>query len=185
MRGWRPHVRHEVLGGRQVALIGLGLLAASAACASPGPVSAGVNIAPAAPQPTRSNEEAPAKARPARSRQGDAPPIEWLTSEPDARERARKAQLPLLIFVKADWSTASLMMERKTWIDPAVRAAAQGLVALRLDFTDTDGTPELLSKKYGVEVVPMTLVIDPKGGVRQMEGYRLPGEVVKLLRESE
>ena len=90
-------------------------------------------------------------------------PIAWETSEPAARERARHAGLPLLVWVRAEWDAGSLEMERKTWADPRVIEAARPFVALRLDVTVTEGDAERYAERYDVTGVPMTILFDGSG----------------------
>ena len=89
--------------------------------------------------------------------------IAWEASERDARERARRSGLPLIVYARAEWSAGSLEMERRAWVDPRVVAAARGFVALRLDLSDAEGDAELYAQRYGLTALPMTLLFDARG----------------------
>jgi len=87
----------------------------------------------------------------------------WETSEPEARAKARRGSRPMIVWARAEWAAPVLQMERSTWTDPRVAAAAQGFVALRLDLTEAEGEAELYAKRYGVDTMPMIIVLDSKG----------------------
>ncbi|MEP7121246.1 MAG: thioredoxin family protein [Byssovorax sp.] len=121
----------------------------------------------------------------ARSAQPTGAPIAWMSSERDARDRARRQNLSLLIYVRADWAAACLEMERTAWLDPRVGAATRPFVALRLDVTEAEGDAELYAQRYGVNGVPEILVIDPLGRtVARSAGARSADALVSLLRDA-
>jgi thiol:disulfide interchange protein DsbD len=154
-------VRHEVLRPLAIAALAVGAPAlAGCAAAAPPPVTLQIASAPAvAPagvvEASRRTERAPIVA--------PAGAIAWETSEREARERARRGGLPLLVFARASWSAGSLEMERKAWVDPRVVAAARRFVALRLDLTDAEGDAELHAQRYDLTAVPMTVLFDARG----------------------
>lgn len=138
-------------------------VAALAACspAAPPPVTLQIGgVGPLAPAPA--GAAAPSRADDASARAAPGA-IAWETSEREARERARRNGLPLLVYARAAWSADSLEMERKAWVDARVVAAARGFVALRLDVTTTEGDAELHAQRYGLTAVPMTLLFDARG----------------------
>ncbi len=117
-------------------------------------------VIPAAdPLPVLRTEPTPAASATA-SAPREAPPIAWLGSEPDARDRARRLGLPLLVFARAEWDAAGLEMERKVWTDPRVRAAARPFVALRLDMTNTEGDAQLYHDRYELKGLPTVILFD-------------------------
>jgi thiol:disulfide interchange protein len=127
-------------------------------------------------------ESAAASARPASP---SVAPIAWLTSEHDARDRARQQRLPLLVYVRADWAAACLEMERRVWLDPGVAAAARAFVALRLDVTEAEGDAELYAQRYGVSGIPEILIVDPAGRtVAHRVGALSIEALVTLLRDA-
>jgi thiol:disulfide interchange protein len=107
-------------------------------------------VAPASPE-----GEAPARVV--------AASIAWVGDEREARERARRLGLPLLVWVRAEWAASALQMERTVWNDPVVARAARGFVALRLDVTEAEGDAELLAQRYAVDSMPATILFDAAG----------------------
>jgi thiol:disulfide interchange protein len=124
-------------------------------------------------------EPAPVPARPPRA----AVSIVWEQSEPAARDRARRAGLPLLVWVRAEWAAAALMMERKVWTDPRVAEAARPFVALRLDVTDAEGDAERYAERYEVTGLPATILFDAHGRrVAALVGYQDPDKLSFTLK---
>jgi thiol:disulfide interchange protein len=111
--------------------------------------------------------------------------IAWITSERDARDRARRQNLPLLVYVRAAWAAPCLEMERRAWRDPGVVAAASGFVPLQLDVTEAEGNAELYAQRYGVTTIPEILVVDPSGRtVATSRGGASAEALVALLRDA-
>jgi thiol:disulfide interchange protein len=115
---------------------------------------------PTAAQPAASAAASSSQTQPSKAAPGA---IVWETSEVDARARAKKRGLPLLIFACAAWSAACHAMERDVWTDPRVVALAPRFVWLKIDLTDTEGDAELVAQRLGVAGVPMTMVVDSDG----------------------
>ena len=138
MRSGRPHVRDEVLRGRQVAerlasrvLVAFAMMGAAScgarASQPPAPIVAVPSSPDAPPEPEVPSTEASAKPR-------SVPrAMTWEPSEPEARARAKRDSLPLLVYLRADWAAASLRQERELWTDPRVTEAARRFVAIRID----------------------------------------------------
>jgi thiol:disulfide interchange protein len=109
--------------------------------------------------------------------------ITWVTSERDARDRARKQNLPLLVYVRADWAAACLEMEHSAWLDPRVIDAARRFVPLQLDVSAAEGDAELYAQRYGVSSIPEIIVVDPAGRtVARSAGAPAVDTLVTLLR---
>ena len=87
----------------------------------------------------------------------------WEPSEPEARARAKRDSLPLLVYLRADWAAASLRQERELWTDPRVTEAARRFVAIRIDLSSTAGEADGYLARYGIQVVPTTLLYDGTG----------------------
>lgn len=168
MRVGRPHVRDEVLGGRKVILrlAGGALLASTLTTAA----SCGARSAPspaplvAVALPAAAPLGAPVASAEPSSKPPSAPrAIAWEPSEDEARARAKRDSLPLLVYLRADWSAASLHQERTLWTDPRVTEAARRFVAIRVDLSSTGGDADGYLARYGIEVVPTTLLYDGSG----------------------
>jgi thiol:disulfide interchange protein DsbD len=128
----------------------------------------------------RAEAVSPAPSTPAPRRA--AGPIAWETSEPAARDRARRARLPLLVWLEATWAAPALEMERKTWTDPRVQDAARPFVALRLDLSAAEGDAERYAERYKVDGVPSTILFDAQGRrVATLYGYQDPETIVAAL----
>jgi len=109
--------------------------------------------------------------------------IAWETDEPTARQRARREGLPMLVWVRADWATAALEMERKAWSDPRVMAEARRFVALKLDVTAAEGDAELYAERYGVTMMPETVLFDASGRkAGSVRGATGADELLKAMR---
>jgi thiol:disulfide interchange protein len=110
-------------------------------------------------------------------------PIAWMTSERDARDRARLQSLPLLVYVRADWSVPCIDLERRAWVDARVLAEARRFVPLRLDVTAAEGDAELYAQRYGVRMIPEIIVVDSAGRIlARSAGLPSVDELVSLLR---
>jgi thiol:disulfide interchange protein len=87
----------------------------------------------------------------------------WERDEGVARARARREGRPLLVYLRADWSAASLWMEREIWSDPRVLAEGGAFVALWLDVTSAEGDAELYAQRYGASALPAVALFDREG----------------------
>jgi thiol:disulfide interchange protein len=126
----------------------------------------------------------PPKAPPDRGRApAESSPIAWVKSEVDALARARKAGLPMLVWVRADWSASTLAMERDVWVDPRVQRAARPFVSLALDVTEAEGDAERLAERYDVAQVPSLVIIDAHGHpTATLRGLQDAGPILAALR---
>src|SRR5262249_52272143 len=125
----------------------------------------------AAPSPGASTSSEPP--------QRELPAIAWIGSEPEARERARRLGLPLLVWARADWSAATIEMERKVWTDARIRDAARPFIALRLDLTAAEGDAQRYAERYELTAMPSVILFDARGErVVVLTGFR---EVLTLV----
>lgn len=75
---------------------------------------------------------------------------------------AKRERRPVLVYARADWVTACLELERRTFPSPQVQRAAQRFVALRLDATnEEDPTVKFALNELEVEGLPTILLFDP------------------------
>ena len=161
-----------------VALTALVALAGGAGCA-PARASARplavvtVDLGAEAPKPSLAPSAVGASAAPERV-------MAWLDDADSARERAKRDGRPMLVFIRADWSVASLAAERDIWTEPRVVEAARRFLPVRVDVTETsndDADGELA--RWDVTAVPAILVFDGDG--RRVASLSGPVELVPLL----
>lgn len=108
--------------------------------------------------------------------------ITWLTSEDDARARAKARELPLVVFLFADWAVPAVKMDRDTWTDPRILKRARGFVALRLDVTDTDANAQAQADHFDLRTMPSTILLDDHGAeIVRLEGFADADAMVRAL----
>jgi thiol:disulfide interchange protein len=123
-----------------------------------------VNTAPVAPEPRH---------------------VAWERSEPDGRARARREARPLLVYLRADWATDSLWMEREIWSDPRVVLATMPFVAVVIDVTSAEGDAELYAQRYGVEALPTVVLFDGDGRrVASLSGAQRTEALIEAMRSA-
>lgn len=90
--------------------------------------------------------------------------IPWIRTEAEAIEMAKKTGKPMMIDFTAEWCAACHEMEKYTYTDPRVVAAAEKFVPVMLDCTE-ESDPAILAvqKKYGVTGLPTVVFVTPDG----------------------
>jgi thiol:disulfide interchange protein len=126
---------------------------------------------------------------PPRARDGEPyvarEPVRWELSEPEARARARREKLPMLVYLRADWAVASAQMEREVWTDARVIRASRAFVALKIDVTRAEGDAELYAERYGAPAVPAVLLFDANGRrVGLVSGRTQVSELLEALQRA-
>jgi thiol:disulfide interchange protein DsbD len=92
------------------------------------------------------------------------PKIEWLATEADGLARAQAEGKPLMIDFTAEWCAACHEMEKFTYTDPRVIAAADGFVPVMIDCTEkSDPVVLAVQKKYGVTGLPTVVFVSADG----------------------
>ncbi|MDI1484412.1 thioredoxin family protein [Polyangium sp. y55x31] len=161
-----------------VLIVWAGLAACAAAAPEPAPVVAIPGDTPAVIAVNDATQgEATSSSRPR--------PLVWETDEPRARARAAREGLPLLVFLSADWSAASIAMTREVWSDPRVLVQRTPIVALRLDLSADTPDTELRFARYGLRTLPATIVFDAEGHeVARLSGLCTVDEVLAAIRRA-
>jgi thiol:disulfide interchange protein DsbD len=108
-----------------------------------------------------------------------------LTWEPYSEQRLREARAagkPVMIDFYADWCIPCLELERKTFTDPGVMAAADGFVRLKVDLTHFDSPEaERIRREFNIAGVPTIVFLDPNGDElksARVVGYIPPKEFI-------
>ncbi len=120
----------------------------------------------------------------------ERPPVDeiaWLDSPAEARARAADEKKPLLVFVRAGWSSPSVTMDQTIWKDARVLRESVRFVALRIDLThDIAKIPDAIAHDFGVESLPTTLVIASDGTVvgRYAAGVARAADVAEAMRRA-
>lgn len=91
----------------------------------------------------------------------------------------QNGSLVMLAF-ETDWCTWCRRMDRETFSDSEVRAALDGVVALKLD---AERGGKSLAARYGVDSYPTIVFTDGDGEeVDRIRGYLPPGEFIAESR---
>jgi len=107
----------------------------------------------------------------------------WETDARDARARARRDRLPLVVYVRAEWSAGALTMDRSVWSDPRILFHPLAVVPLRIDVTDGPNA-ELWAEEFRVQAVPTTIFFDAEGReTKRLEGVQSIDDVLSALRQ--
>ncbi|MES2639234.1 MAG: protein-disulfide reductase DsbD domain-containing protein [Myxococcota bacterium] len=92
------------------------------------------------------------------------PGINWVRTEAEALELAKSTGKPVMIDFTAEWCAACHEMEKYTYTDARVIAAAEGFVPAMLDCTKSgDPVVDAVQKKYGVTGLPTVVFVMPDG----------------------
>jgi thiol:disulfide interchange protein len=120
-----------------------------------------------------------------RASEPEVEPVRWEIAEPDARARARREELPMLVYLRADWAVASAQMEREVWTDERVIRASRAFVALKIDLTRAEGDAELYAERYSAPAVPAVLFFDADGRrVGIIAGRTEVGEILEAMERA-
>ncbi len=93
----------------------------------------------------------------------------------ELNERLQSTQKPVMLDFYADWCTDCKTMEKTTFRDPAVVAALDNYLLLKLDMTDNTEAHQAMLKSLQVFGPPTMLFFNPTG--QELRDYRLVGHV--------
>jgi len=106
--------------------------------------------------------------------------IQWLEWGPEALDKARGEDKPILLDIGATWCHWCHVMERTTYADPDVAAMiAEQFVPVRVD---TDARPDI-NARYNRGGWPTTAFLTPEGDLLGGGTFYPPAQMKQLLRE--
>jgi thioredoxin:protein disulfide reductase len=113
------------------------------------------------------------------------PQMTWLVNkEADAFAQAQSENKPLLIDVYADWCSACVELDEKTYVVPDVINRVDGFVRLKLDFTKEDDWVKEMKSKYKITGMPTVILISSSGDeVTRFTGFKPARDFISLLDE--
>jgi thiol:disulfide interchange protein DsbD len=113
--------------------------------------------------------------------------IAWLDDYGAARARAEREGKPLLVDFGASWCGACEELDRDTFSDRRVVAAAQDFVAVRIDLSPGKDSPEKRAVLRGYEErgLPLVVIHDREGKERhRVKQFVPPEEFLGLLEDA-
>jgi thiol:disulfide interchange protein len=109
----------------------------------------------------------------------------WTPFSAEAFDRARRSGAPFVIEFGADWCAPCKEMKERTFTDPLVREAAEGVTLLTVDMTEPDDFITRVLRSFDVIAAPTTIVFGPDGKEwKRRGGFIGPDEFVRLLNDS-
>jgi len=108
--------------------------------------------------------------------------VPWRHSLSDAQAEAGRVNKPVFAYFTATWCGPCQSLKRTTWSAKNVASAMEGYVPVKLD-VDEEGT---LAQKYGVSSIPMFIIMDAQGQVKQStSGAMGAEEMVSWLKQGQ
>ena len=109
--------------------------------------------------------------------------LSWQEFSAAAYDTARKSGAPFVIEFGAEWCTPCKEMEERTFLDPAVLEAGEGMTFISVDMTTSDRLTELILESFEVFGAPTTIFYGPDGKEWNRKiGFIGPDDFTKLLR---
>ena len=118
-------------------------------------------------------------------------PTEGIAFEPftpGALDAALKGGTPAMLDFTANWCAPCHELERNTFTDPRVRAAARSFRKFRVDLTRYDSPEaERWRRDYGIHGVPTVVFMAPDGSevrTARVEGFLPPDRFLERMRQA-
>ena len=110
--------------------------------------------------------------------------IRWSDFSEQSLAQARAAGRPVLIDFQALWCLPCREMERTTFRDPDVIAAARAFATLKADVTEQDDRTSALMSRFNIPGVPTYVLLDARGEERRrFVGFVSAAEFHDALRD--
>jgi len=110
--------------------------------------------------------------------------LQWQSFSAEAYDSARLSGAPFVIEFGADWCMPCREMKERTFNDPRVVEAAEGIRLLSVDMTTTTDFIERVLSSFRVFGAPTTLFFAPDGKEwKRRSGFVAPQEFAELLRQ--
>lgn len=112
--------------------------------------------------------------------------LEWIASEAEGLEIARREGKPVMLDFYATWCAACNELDHKTFSHPDVESKLSQFVKIKLDFTKNSDEVERLKKKYGIVGLPVVIFYDAKGNQlnqKRIEKFVDAEEFLELLED--
>ena len=107
---------------------------------------------------------------------------------PAALDAALKGGTPAMLDFTANWCAPCHELERNTFTDPRVRAAARSFRTFRVDLTRYDSPEaERWRRDYGIHGVPTVVFMTPDGSevkTARVEGFLPPDRFLERMRQA-
>ena len=114
------------------------------------------------------------------------PHLNWVYDETEGLEIAKREDKLVMLDFYASWCAACKELDHKTYADPAVAAILANYVNVKLDFTRSSETTEVLTEKYQIPGLPVVIFMDAEGTVlKRFTGFVDPEKMLSILNEIE
>ena len=113
--------------------------------------------------------------------------IQWAENYDQARKMAKESQKPLLVDFGASWCGACGELDRHTFSDPRVVAAAQDFIAVRIDLSPGEDTPDkrAVLASYSQKGLPLVVLHDRSGEeVKRITSFVEPDTFLADMQEA-
>ena len=114
------------------------------------------------------------------------PHLNWVYDETEGFEIAKREDKLVMLDFYASWCAACKELDHKTYADPAIAAKLADYVNVKLDFTRSSETTEVLTEKYQIPGLPVVIFMDAEGRVlKRLTGFVGPEEMLSILNDIE
>jgi protein disulfide-isomerase len=92
--------------------------------------------------------------------------VTWAEDYASAQQQAVQSGKPIILFFTGTWCVPCRIMKRTVWADPQVEATVKaGFIPVMIDLDDPNAAETV--SRYHVRSTPTTILIDPKGNIRE------------------